>query len=160
MPKTTGLKNDVVSLRLTTQQRQQVDELVQMGFGAQADVFRIAIDRMHQKETRRMNEQITNEQIWKRIETLTTRMDAAARKSSADPVIQKRIDDEVDELWREIQKLTASMKPDASWRRRHECVNLLADLEAKGETLAAATIRGLLVLADELEEEIAKEFPA
>jgi siroheme synthase len=50
------------------------------------------------------------EQIQERIETLTVRMDNAARKSSADPVIQGRLHGEVEELWAEIQQLEVELR--------------------------------------------------
>ena len=49
-------------------------------------------------------------QIQERIETLTVRMDAAARKSSADPVIQRRFNEEIDAAWAEIRELEAALK--------------------------------------------------
>ena len=49
-------------------------------------------------------------QIQERIETLTVRMDSAARKSSANPVIQERLTAEIDELWAEIQQLEKQLR--------------------------------------------------
>ncbi len=50
---------------------------------------------------------MNTKQIQERIETLTVRMDAAARKSSADPVIQRRLNEEIDAAWAEIRELEA-----------------------------------------------------
>jgi hypothetical protein len=49
-------------------------------------------------------------QIQERIETLTARMDNAARKSNANPLIQERLTVEIDELWAEIQELEKQLR--------------------------------------------------
>ena len=91
------------SVQLTEATERQAAELKALGFGSMTDIIRTAIDRMYQQERRTMN----TKQIQERIETLTVRMDAAARKSSADPVIQRRLDEEIDAAWAEIRELEA-----------------------------------------------------
>ena len=51
MPATNSPKSANVPLRITPAMRSQLDDLIVLGFGTQADVIRIAIDRMHQQET-------------------------------------------------------------------------------------------------------------
>lgn len=91
------------SVQLTESTERQAAALKAAGFGNMTDIIRTAIDRMYQQERRTMN----TKQIQERIETLTVRMDAAARKSSADPVIQRRLDEEIDAAWAEIRELEA-----------------------------------------------------
>jgi Arc/MetJ-type ribon-helix-helix transcriptional regulator len=55
MPATNSPKTDVIPVRFTRQQRQQIDELVAAGFGPQADVIRTAINQMHYREIKKMN---------------------------------------------------------------------------------------------------------
>lgn len=106
MPTTNSPKADIVPVRVTPVMRRQIDELVAAGHGNANEVIRTAVDRMYQQERGTMNAK----QIEERIETLTVRMDTAARKSSANPVIQERFAVEVDELWTEIQALEAQLK--------------------------------------------------
>jgi Arc/MetJ-type ribon-helix-helix transcriptional regulator len=51
MPATTSPKSITVPVRITPAMRRQLDELIALGFGTQADVIRLAVDRMHQAET-------------------------------------------------------------------------------------------------------------
>ncbi len=51
MPITNSPKSNVVPVRITPAMRRQLDDLIALGFGTQADIIRIAVDRMHQAET-------------------------------------------------------------------------------------------------------------
>jgi Arc/MetJ-type ribon-helix-helix transcriptional regulator len=51
MPTTNSPKAESIPLRITPAMRRQLDELIALGFGTQADIIRIAVDRMHQAET-------------------------------------------------------------------------------------------------------------
>ena len=51
MPATKQTKPEVVPVRITAAMRRQLDELIARGFGTQADIIRLAVDRMHQAET-------------------------------------------------------------------------------------------------------------
>jgi Arc/MetJ-type ribon-helix-helix transcriptional regulator len=50
MPPTSSSKQQVVPVRITPALRRQLDELIAAGFGTQADIVRIAVDRMHRNE--------------------------------------------------------------------------------------------------------------
>ncbi len=51
MPATNNTKQQIIPVRITPAMRRQLDELIALGFGTQADVIRLAVDRMHQAET-------------------------------------------------------------------------------------------------------------
>lgn len=51
MPTTNNPKTQVLPVRIAPALRRQLDELIALGFGTQADIIRIAVDRMHQAET-------------------------------------------------------------------------------------------------------------
>jgi hypothetical protein len=50
-PPPQSTKQQVIPVRITPAMRRQLDELIALGFGTQADVIRLAVDRMHQAET-------------------------------------------------------------------------------------------------------------
>ncbi|MGC9385198.1 MAG: hypothetical protein ACP5D6_11415 [Kosmotogaceae bacterium] len=54
-------KKNFATARISEQQEKQLNELVEMGFGNQSDVIRIAIDRLYQQEIRKRRKDYVEE---------------------------------------------------------------------------------------------------
>ena len=95
-----------INFRASDLTSRQLDALMQHWGTSQTETLTVVIDRIYQQEIPTMTTDkpvvFVSPEMLGDIAT-----DAAARQSSADPVIQRRLDEEIDAAWAEIRELEA-----------------------------------------------------